>query len=96
MTTTIDVLLEQAQISLEELARRSELPIERIEAIVSGRWLASPVEREKLAAVFQLPPKSIDWGHFMSPRNVRYHRFGLREDIQPGSEDNDLTRPSSC
>jgi hypothetical protein len=23
----------------------------------------------------------ISWGHTMNPRNVRYHRFGLKEDF---------------
>ena len=25
--------------------------------------------------------ETISWGHTMNPRNVRYHRFGLKEDF---------------
>ena len=39
---TIDVLIESAGVSLEQLAAVTELPVERVEAIVDGRWLPRP------------------------------------------------------
>jgi hypothetical protein len=78
---TLDVVLEERQLSLDRLAAQCELPVERVEAIVDGRWLPSPKERQRIADALGLPVESISWGHTMSPRNVRYHRFGLREDF---------------
>ena len=81
---TIDVLLEEQDVVLDELAQRSGLPMARVEAIVNGRWTPSPAEREKLAAALGMPATEISWGHTMNPRNVRYHRFGLKDDFGLG------------
>ena len=78
---TIDVLLEDLQWSVDELAARCELPADRVAAIVDGRWLPSPQERQKIAAALGVDGATISWGHTMPPRNVRYHRFGLKEDF---------------
>jgi hypothetical protein len=78
---TIDVLLEEHRLALDELAARAKLPIERVEAIVDGRWTPSPREREKLAAALGVPIAEVSWGHTMNPRNVRYHRYGLKENF---------------
>ena len=78
---TVDVLLEELNLSVEELAENCQLPFERVIAIVDGRWLAGPAERDQIAAALNVPVAEISWGHTMNPRNVRYHRFGLREDF---------------
>ena len=78
---TVDVLLEELNLSIEELADSSALPADRVLAIVDGRWLASPAERGAIAAALNFPIDQISWGHTMNPRNVRYHRFGLKEDF---------------
>jgi transcriptional regulator with XRE-family HTH domain len=78
---TIDVLIEERQISLDELATTAGLSVERIAAIADGRWTPSPEERAKVAAALGVPVAEISWGHTMNPRNVRYHRFGLKEDF---------------
>jgi transcriptional regulator with XRE-family HTH domain len=78
---TIDVLLEETDTTLEELSARAGLPIERVAAIAHGRWTPSPAEREKLAAALGVSITDVSWGHTMNPRNVRYHRFGLKEDF---------------
>jgi transcriptional regulator with XRE-family HTH domain len=82
---TIDVLLEERDVVLDELAQRTGLPLERVAAIANGRWTPSPAEREKLAAALSVPVTDVSWGHTMNPRNVRYHRFGLKEDFQGGA-----------
>ncbi len=82
MAKTVDQWMEEADVTVEELAERSDLEPRRVEAIAMGRWLASPQERQRIAAVFKLSVDDILWGHVMSPRNVRYHRFGLKEDFQ--------------
>lgn len=78
---TIDVLLAETQLSIEELAKQSQLSPQRIEAIVSGRWLPSPAERQRLAALLGVAVDEIGWGHSMTPRNVRYQQFGLKENF---------------
>jgi transcriptional regulator with XRE-family HTH domain len=78
---TIDLLLEESGLSIAELAQRSQLLPERIEAILGGRWLPSPAERARLAQVLGLGADEIAWGHSMTPRNVRYQRFGLKENF---------------
>lgn len=76
---TVDVLLEQTGMSLEELTRRSGLPARLVEAIAEGRWTPSPQERACIAAAFGVAVEEVSWGHTMNPRNVRYRRFGLKE-----------------
>lgn len=78
---TIDVLLEEKDVVLDELAQRSRLPLERVAAIAEGRWTPSPSEREKIAAALGVQTTEVSWGHTMNPRNVRYHRFGLKDDF---------------
>lgn len=78
---TVDLILEELGLSIEGLAAASGLPADRVLAIVDGRWLASPPERTVLAAALGFPVAEISWGHTMNPRNVRYHRFGLKEDF---------------
>ena len=78
---TIDRILEEIGLQGSQLAQSAGLPTERVEAIIDGRWLASPQDRARIAAALKLSVDQIDWGHTMSPRNVRYHRFGLPEDL---------------
>jgi lambda repressor-like predicted transcriptional regulator len=78
---TVDVLLEELGLSIEGLAAKCALDAERLLAIVDGRWLSSPAERARIAAALGMDPAQISWGHTMNPRNVRYHRFGLKEDF---------------
>ena len=78
---TVDLLLEEKQLSIEALSELCGLLPERVLAIVDGRWLSSPAERQAIATALDFPIDQISWGHTMNPRNVRYHRFGLKEDF---------------
>jgi transcriptional regulator with XRE-family HTH domain len=78
---TIDILFEETQLTIEDIAERAGLTPERVEAIVVGRWTPSPVERQKIATAFGVSIDEVSWGHSMEPRNVRYHRFGLKENF---------------
>ena len=77
MSITVDQLFEQAKVTPADVAKRTGMEIKRVEAIFWGRWLPSPKERQLIADAFEVRVDEIDWGHTMSPRNVRYHRFGL-------------------
>ena len=78
---TIEHLLEETRLSIEEIAERSGLTMERVDAIACGRWTPSPAERQKMAAALGVPVEDVSWGHTMNPRNIRYHRFGLKEEF---------------
>ncbi|MBI3863492.1 MAG: helix-turn-helix transcriptional regulator [Planctomycetia bacterium] len=78
---TIDLLFEETQLSVEEVAERARLMPERVEAIAVGRWTPSPDERRRIAEAFGVPVEEVSWGHSMDPRNIRYHRFGLKENF---------------
>ncbi len=78
---TLDYILEQNPLTLAELANKSGLDAKRVEAIVEGRWTPSPTERAAIAQVFGLPVEEIAFGHNMNARNVRFHRFGFKEDF---------------
>lgn len=78
---TVDVLLEDLDMALDQLAQAAGLTMERAEAIADGRWTPSPDERERIARAFNMDVTQISWGHTMNPRNVRYRRFGLKENF---------------
>jgi transcriptional regulator with XRE-family HTH domain len=76
---TVDHLFEESGLAIEDVAERSGLSLERVEAIVVGRWLPSPAERRKIAEAFGTTVEEVSWGHSMDPRNIRYRRHGFRE-----------------
>jgi hypothetical protein len=78
---TLDYLLEQTQKTLPEIAAASGLELRRVEAIVDGRWTPSPAERQVIALALGFPVEEIAFGHNMNARNIRFHRFGLKEDF---------------
>ena len=78
---TVDRLIEETGITIEELAEKAKLETSRTQAIVDGRWTPSPKERERIAAAFGLTVTDISWGHTMNFRNVTYHRKGMKENF---------------
>jgi transcriptional regulator with XRE-family HTH domain len=78
---TVEHLFEQTGLTIEDIAERAKLPVERVAAIAEGRWTPSPDERARIAAAFGVPVSEISWGHTMNPRSIRYHRHGFKEDF---------------
>lgn len=78
---TIDLLFEESNLSVQELAQEAQLAESRLLDILKGRWTPSPTDREKIAAALGVAAEAISWGHSMAPRNVRYHQFGIKEDF---------------
>lgn len=83
---TLDYLVEHTNLTLPQIAAASGLDVKRVEAIIDGRWTPSPSERAAIAAVFGLPVDQIAFGHNMNARNIRFHRFGLKENFDGDRE----------
>lgn len=81
MPQTVDVLLDKRGLALAQLSDATMLSLERLDAIVNGRWTPSPDERARIAAALGVDVNEISWGHTVNPRNVRYHRYGLPEHL---------------
>ena len=56
-------LCTEQGLDVKQLADRAQLDEGRVRAIVEGRWTPSPVERDRVAAVFGLTRDGIAWGH---------------------------------
>jgi len=78
---TVDALMEELGLWVEDIALKTNLSEQRIEAITLGRWTPSPSERAQIARVLAVDVEEVSWGHSMDPRNIRYRRFGLKEDF---------------
>ncbi len=83
---TLDYLIEQSQLTLAEIAAATGLEVKRVEAIVDGRWTPSPDERQSIATALGVPVDVIAFGHNMNARNIRFGRFGLKEDFDRSGE----------
>ncbi len=60
---TIEQLCVDSGIDAGQLAERSNVDEQRVLAIVLGRWTPSPLERDRIAAVFGLTRDQVAWGH---------------------------------
>jgi transcriptional regulator with XRE-family HTH domain len=60
---TIAQLCEQHGLDVKQLAAKCGLEESRVLAIVLGRWLPSPAERDAVAAVFNRKREELVWGH---------------------------------
>ena len=60
---TIEQLCVDHGIDAKELAARSNVDEQRVQAIVLGRWTPSPQDRDRIAAVFGVTRDQIAWGH---------------------------------
>ena len=63
MAQTVEDLCQVTQITYLQLVEKSGLEETRVQAILLRRWTPSPSERQKIAAVFGVPPDDIVWGH---------------------------------
>jgi len=59
----VDELCRERGIDVRQLAEQANLDEQRVLAIVLGRWTPSPVERDRIAAVFCLTREQVAWGH---------------------------------
>ena len=76
MAASIWDLCELQQLTVPDLVQRTGLDDGRIAAIIMGRWTPSPVERQKIAAVFNLTVADIAWGHKTPVQHLYGHGPG--------------------
>ena len=76
MTSNVGELCGRNGLNSEQLARRSGLDESRVAAILLGRWTPSPVERQRISAVFGLSPDQICWGHSTAVQHLYGHGPG--------------------
>ncbi len=60
---SIDQLCAEQGMDARQLAERSGVDEQRVVAIIMGRWLPGPADRDRIAAVFGLTRDQIAWGH---------------------------------
>jgi len=60
---SVDQLCAERGLDARQLAERSRVDEQRVVAIVLGRWMPSPEDRDRIAAVFGLTRDQIAWGH---------------------------------
>jgi transcriptional regulator with XRE-family HTH domain len=70
---SVDALLQQAGLTVPQLAEKAGLDEQRVLAIVLGRWTPSPQERDKVAAVFGRTRDQISWGHKTPIQHIYGH-----------------------
>lgn len=63
MTKSVAQLCQEQEKGIDDLVSQSGLDRSRVAAIVEGRWTPSPQERKQIAAVFDLTPADVTWGH---------------------------------
>jgi transcriptional regulator with XRE-family HTH domain len=76
MPASVAELCEMQTITLPELVARCGLDESRVAAIIMGRWTPSPAERQKIAAVFNVQPGEIAWGHKTPVQHLYGHGPG--------------------
>ena len=62
-TKSVGDLCEEHRMTPKELAELSGLDLQRVLAIVLGRWTPTPQERKQVASVFNLNKDEIARGH---------------------------------
>jgi transcriptional regulator with XRE-family HTH domain len=59
----VDQLCADRGMDARQLAELSSVDEQRVVAIILGRWMPSPEDRDRIAAVFGLTRNQIAWGH---------------------------------
>lgn len=76
MTKSVAELATDAQLTVEQLSESSGVPMDRLMAIVLGRWTPSPQDRARIAATLQCNVKDITWGHKTPIQHIYGHGPG--------------------
>jgi transcriptional regulator with XRE-family HTH domain len=73
MTRAVADLCQEHGLSVEQLAEKSGLAVDRTTAIVLGRWTPSPAERAKVAEALGVSIDEVAWGHKTPIQHIYGH-----------------------
>ncbi|MCA9246424.1 MAG: hypothetical protein KDA42_04890 [Planctomycetales bacterium] len=76
MSKDVATLCHERMLTAEGLSMRSGLELNRVHAILLGRWTPSPSERQCIAAVFEVEITEIAWGHKTPIQHIYGHGPG--------------------
>lgn len=60
---TIAEWLKELGLSIEVFVEKSAMDKRVVDAIIHGRYTASPEQRQRLSAALGMDPEQIHWGH---------------------------------
>jgi transcriptional regulator with XRE-family HTH domain len=63
-------------VTAEQLAERCKLDLDRVTAIVHGRWTPSPEERGAIASALGTDVEEVAWGHVTPVQHLYGHGPG--------------------
>ncbi len=66
MSFTVHESCDQQGVSLLNLAERTGMDLERLQAIYLGRWTPNPAQRGNIAQALNTPSSDIEWHHGIS------------------------------
>lgn len=75
-TKSVAELCVEHQLTIPQLAAKSQVDEQRLMAIVLGRWTPSPQDRDAIAQVFNLTREQISWGHKTPIQHIYGHGPG--------------------
>jgi ribosome-binding protein aMBF1 (putative translation factor) len=67
----IAACMEEAGMTLEQLAQAAPLDAKLVKAIVTGNYTPSPSQRQRLAAALGVSTDEISWGHTVPVQYLR-------------------------
>ena len=67
----IAIIMDEMGVSLDQLLTRTGLEAKLVAAIVSGNYVASPAQRQRLAAALGVAKEEISWGHAVEVQHLR-------------------------
>ncbi|HLH30246.1 MAG TPA: helix-turn-helix transcriptional regulator [Terriglobia bacterium] len=63
--------IEEKGTTIDQLIEASGLDAKVVRAIVDGQYTPSPAQRQRLAAVLEVPVSEIAWGHTVPVQHLR-------------------------
>ena len=76
MAKSVAELCVALELDCGTLADRCGLEVDRVMAILMGRWTPSPRERQAVADVLGHSPQQISWGHKTPVQHIYGHGPG--------------------
>ena len=76
MTKSVAELAAAANLTVDQLGNLTGVPMDRLIAIVLGRWTPSPEDRARIAQALQCEVSDISWGHKTPIQHIYGHGPG--------------------